>query len=145
MDDLDRKLITLLRHDARRSVSDLAAETGTSRATVRQHMERMERRGDIVGYTAVLRADVVSLPVRGITMIEVEGRATERVVQALAGMAEISAIHTTCGKWDLIVEIGTQSLTDLDTLLGRIRNLPGVTSSETNLLLATPRSAQARL
>ena len=145
MDELDNRLLTLLRHNARRSVSDLAIEIGVSRATVRARIERLEQRGDIIGYTVILRADAVSQPVRGITLIEVEGRAPERVAEALGGMPEVTAVHTTNGKWDLIAELGTQSLTDLDAVLRRIRMIRGVTASETNLLLATPRSARARL
>jgi DNA-binding Lrp family transcriptional regulator len=145
MDDLDQRLLVLLRHNGRRSISDLAIELGVSRATVRARIERMERQGDIVGYTVILRADAVSLPVRGITLIEVEGRAADRVVDALGGVAEVTAVHTTNGKWDLVAELGAQSLTELDAVLRRIRLIPGVTSSETNLLLATPRSTRARL
>lgn len=145
MDDLDQRLITLLRHNGRRSVSDLALELGVSRATVRSRMERLERSGDIVGYTVILRADAVSLPVRGIMLIEVEGRAGDRVVDALAGFPEVSAIHTTNGRWDLVIELGATSLTEFDGILRRIRLIPGVIASETNLLLATPRSARARL
>jgi DNA-binding Lrp family transcriptional regulator len=145
MDDLDQRLLVLLRHNGRRSISDLALELSVSRATVRARIERMERQGDIVGYTVILRADAVSLPVRGVTLIEVEGRAADRVVEALGGVAEVTAVHTTNGKWDLVVELGAQSLTDLDAVLRRIRLIPGVTASETNLLLATPRSTRARL
>lgn len=145
MDDLDGRLVTLLRHDARRSVSDLAAELGVSRATVRARMERLERAGEILGYTVILRADAVDLPVRGIMLVAIEGQATARAVRALGGFPEISAIHTTNGRWDLIVELGAQSLTDFDAVLRRIRLIPGVGASETNLLLATPRSAKARL
>lgn len=145
MDDLDQRLITLLRHNGRRSVSDLALELNVSRATVRSRMERLERSGDIVGYTVILRADAVSLPVRGIMLIEVEGRAADRVVDALGGFPEVSAIHTTNGKWDLVVELGAASLSDFDGILRRIRLIPGVIASETNLLLATPRSTRARL
>lgn len=145
MADLDQQLLTLLRHNGRRSVSDLAAELGVSRATVRARMARMERDGDIVGYTVILRADAVAMPVRGIMLIEVEGRAADRVVSVLGGLPEVSAIHTTNGKWDLIAELGAKSLTDLDAVLRRIRLIPGVTASETNLLLATPRSTRARL
>jgi len=143
--DADQKLLTLLRHNGRRSISDLAQELGLSRATVRARIERMERDGDIVGYTVVLRADAVSMPVRGLTMIEVEGRATSRVVDSLSGLVEVGAVHTTNGKWDLIVELGAASLTDLDSVLRRIRLIPGVTASETNLLLATPLTTKARL
>jgi DNA-binding Lrp family transcriptional regulator len=145
MDDLDQRLITMLRHDARLSVSDLAQALGLSRATVRARMDRLERTGDIVGYTVVLRADAVSMPVRGLTLIQVEGRMADRVVDALAGFPEVGAVHTTNGKWDLIVELATGSLADLDAVLRRIRLIPGITSSETNLLLATPRSTVARL
>ncbi|SRR5260370_22686921 len=145
MDDLDHRLLILLRHNGRRSISDLASELGVSRATVRARIERMERHGDIIGYTVILRADAISLPVRGIMLIEVEGRAADRVVDALGGFPEVTAVHTTNGKWDLIAELGSQSLTDLDAVLRRIRMIAGVTASETNLLLATPRSTRARL
>ncbi|MDQ0348689.1 Lrp/AsnC family transcriptional regulator [Ancylobacter vacuolatus] len=145
MDELDERLITLLRHDGRRSISDLAADLGVSRATVRVRLERLERGGQIVGYTVVLRADAVDQPVRGITMIGIEGRVTDRVIHALGGLPEISAIHTTSGRWDLIVELGTATLADLDAALRRIRLIPGVNNSETSLLLATPRSARAKL
>jgi DNA-binding Lrp family transcriptional regulator len=143
--DIDQRLLTLLRHDGRRSISDLATELGVSRATVRARMERMERQGDIVGYTVILRADAVSMPVRGIMLIEVEGRAADRVVDILGGFPEVAAIHTTNGRWDLVIELGTTNLTDLDAVLRRIRMIQGITASETNLLLATPRSTRARL
>jgi DNA-binding Lrp family transcriptional regulator len=143
MDALDRRLVMLLRRDGRRGISDLAQDLGVARATVRNRLDRLERDGEIVGYTVILRADVVSAPVRGITLIEVEGRAKDRVVEALTGFAEITAIHTTSGKWDLIVELATESLAELDRLLGDIRLVPAITASETHLLLATPRSSQA--
>jgi DNA-binding Lrp family transcriptional regulator len=145
MDDIDQQLLTQLRHNGRRSISDLAVELGLSRATVRARIERMEQRGDIVGYTVILRADAIAMPVRGIMLIEVEGRAADRVIDTLGGFPEVNAVHTTNGKWDIVVEFATQSLTDLDVVLRRIRLITGVTASETNLLLATPRSTKARL
>jgi len=144
-DETDQKLLTLLRHNGRRSISDLATELDLSRATVRARIERMERQGDIIGYTVILRADAISMPVRGITLIEVEGRAASRMVDILGGFPEVSAVHTTNGKWDLVVELGATSLTDLDAVLMRIRMIAGVTASETNLLLATPWTTRARL
>jgi DNA-binding Lrp family transcriptional regulator len=49
MDALDERLVTLLRHDARRSISDLAVDLGVSRATVRARMERLEKSGEVIG------------------------------------------------------------------------------------------------
>ena len=145
MDDIDRRLVTILRHDGRRSISDIALELALSRATVRARIERLEGRGEIVGYTVVLRADAVAMPVRGLTMVEVEGRMLDRVVDALVGFPEIGAVHTTNGKWDLVLEISAVSLTDLDAVLRRLRLVAGITASETTLLLSTPRSTKARL
>lgn len=145
MDELDQKLITLLRHNARRSISDLALDAGVSRATARARLERLEKDGHILGYTVILRADTVDQAVRGIMMIEIEGHVTDRVVKALGGFSEIAEIHTTNGRWDLIAEISADTLSDLDSVLRRVRLVPGITNSETNLLLATPRSTRARL
>lgn len=145
MDELDHRLITLLRHDARRGISELAAELDVARATVRNRIERLERSGEIIGYTVILKSDAVSLPVRGIMMIEVEGHSADKVIRALGGFSEISAIHTTNGRWDLIAELGAATLTDFDAVLRRIRLIPGIIGSETSLLLATPRSTRAKL
>jgi DNA-binding Lrp family transcriptional regulator len=144
-DEIDQRLLTLLRHDARRGLSDLASELGISRATVRNRMERLERSRVILGYTVILQSDAVDLPVRGIMMIEIEGHVTDRVIRLLGGFPEVSAIHTTNGRWDLIAELATSSLGAFDAVLRRIRLVPGITNSETSLLLSTPRSARARL
>lgn len=145
MHSLDEKLIRLLRHNARRSISDLAIEVGASRATVRARIDKLERSGNIIGYTVVLPADVTGSAVRGIMMVEIEGRVTDRVISALQAFTEISAIHTTNGRWDLIVELGADNLADFDAVLRKIRLVPGITASETSLLLATPRSTRAKL
>ncbi len=145
MDEYDYRLITLLRQNGRRSISDLAHEIGLSRATVRARMEKLEQSGDIVGYTVILRADAFNAPVRGIMLIEVEGRTAERVAAALGGYPEVTALHNTNGKWDFIAEIAANSLTEFDAILHRIRRIPGIASSETNILLSTPKSTSARL
>ncbi len=145
MDRLDQQLVTLLRHDGRRSVSDIALELGVSRATVRARMERLERDGDILGYTVILRNDAIEVPVRAVMMIEIEGHVLDKVIRQLGGLPEVAAIHTTNGRWDLVVELGAATLTEFDTVLRKIRLLPGITGSDTSLLLTTPRTTRARL
>jgi DNA-binding Lrp family transcriptional regulator len=143
LDDVDQRLIACLRHDARRSISDLAQELGLSRATVRARINRLERNRDILGYSVIVRGDADASPVRGIMMIEIEGRSTDQVIKALSGFSEIMAIHTTNGRWDLLIEFGAQDLTALDAVLRRIRLLPAIRASETNLLLSTSRSVRS--
>jgi DNA-binding Lrp family transcriptional regulator len=140
MDDLDRKLISTLRHDARASLSDLAILLGVSRTTVRGRIERLRDQGVIVGFTVVLKEDAHRDAVRGLMMIGIEGRGAERVTRQLGGLPAVRAIHSTNGRWDLIVELGTATLEELDEVLGRIRRFEGVNTSETNLLLATKKS-----
>ena len=140
MDDTDRKLISALRHDARASMSDLALGLGVSRTTVRGRIERLQRAGEIVGFSVVLKGDVARDPVRGLMMIGIEGRGTDRILRQLGGFSAVRALHTTNGRWDVIVELGAATLEDLDAILAQIRRLDGVASSETNLLLSTRKS-----
>ncbi len=144
MDEIDQKIIAILRRNARASVSDLALELKISRSTVRARMERLKSAGDILGYTVVLRGDVFEQPVRGIMMIKIEGKGTQRIVDHLYKMTEVTALHTTNGKWDLIVEMGTDTLVHFDDILRRIRLIDGISASETNLLLSTKRTNEAR-
>lgn len=140
MDKTDERLIAALRHDARASLSDLALGLNLSRTTVRARIERLQQRGDILGFTVVMKQDVLRDPVRGLMMIGIEGRGTERVVRQLQGLAEVRAVHSTNGRWDVIVELGTETLEGLDAALGRIRRFDGVSTSETSLLLSTRKA-----
>ncbi len=137
MDERDSQIIAELRRDSRISLSDLSATVGLSRVTVRNRLGKMQANGTIVGFTVVLAEDVRETPVRGLMMLGIEGRGTDRVVRALKGLSAVRALHTTNGKWDVIVELGTETLEALDDVLARIRRLEGVATSETNLLLAT--------
>lgn len=141
MDDMDAQLIGLLRHDARAPLSELAARIGVSRSTVRARIERMQARGDIVGFGVILKADVAEAPVRGIMMVSIEGRGTERIVRVLSGMPEVRGVHATNGRWDVILEISAQTLARFDDVLHQIRRVDGVSASETSLLLSTKKRA----
>lgn len=142
MDDTDHRLIAELRRDGRAAFSDLAERLGISRATVRVRMERLAARGEIVGFTVLTRSDATAAPVRGLMMIGIEGRGAERIMARLSGLPAVQAVHSTNGKWDLITEIGAQTLAELDEVIFRIRNLDGVMTSETNLLLTTRRAGR---
>ncbi|WP_333868804.1 Lrp/AsnC family transcriptional regulator [Cypionkella sp.] len=142
MDEMDQRLIAELRRDGRASFSDLAERLALSRATVRARMERLAAKGEIAGFTVLTRSDVADAPVRGLMMIGIEGRGGEKVMARLAGIPAVLAVHSTNGKWDLIAELATQTLLELDEVIHRIRNLEGVVTSETNLLLSTRKAGR---
>ena len=137
MDDLDLRLISLLRHDGRRAVSELAGDLKVSRATVRSRMEKLVDTGEILGFTAVLRDDWRDLPIRAVTLVVVDGHNTEPVIRSLSAMTEVRAIHSTNGKWDLVLDVATRDLAAFDDALNRIRLIEGITGTETSLLLTT--------
>jgi DNA-binding Lrp family transcriptional regulator len=69
-------------------------------------------------------------------MIEVSGKSTRRVVQALRGLPQIHALHSTNGAFDLIAEVDVANLAEFDRLLSAVRSIDGIERSETSLLLA---------
>lgn len=142
MDDVDQKIIAELRRDGRASISDLAERISVTRATIRARMERLVEKGEIAGFTVLTRAEVTAAPVRAIMLIGIEGKGAERTMARLAGLPAVQAVHSTNGKWDLIVDLGAQSLAELDEVIFRIRNIDGVMTSETNLLLSTRRAGK---
>lgn len=142
MDDVDQRLIAELRRDGRASLSELADRLTLSRATVRARMERLVTKGEIAGFTVVTRGDVSTAPVRGLMMIGIEGRGGEKIMARLGGLPAVTAVHSTNGKWDMIVELATQTLLELDDVIHRIRNIEGVMTSETNLLLSTRKAGR---
>ncbi|MBW4708731.1 Lrp/AsnC family transcriptional regulator [Roseobacter sp. YSTF-M11] len=140
MDEMDRRLIGVLRHNARATLSELASGLGLTRATVRTRIAKLQDRGDILGFSVVMKQDGLTDPVRGLMMIAIEGRGTDRIIRQLGGMPELRRVYSTNGRWDVIVEIGAKTLEQFDNVLARVRRLDGVTASETSLLLSTRKS-----
>ncbi|HEY8594810.1 MAG TPA: Lrp/AsnC family transcriptional regulator [Devosiaceae bacterium] len=137
MDDIDQRMIALLRFDARAPISTLAGKLGVSRATVRARIDRLVSDGTIQGFTIRVAAEATDATVRAITLIEIEGRAADRIRKALRGFPEIVALHTTNGRFDFVAELQARSLAAFDSLLGRIRQVEGITATETHILLAS--------
>ena len=140
LDDTDRRLLALLRDDARRSASSLAAALGVSRGTVQNRIAKLLRGGAIQGFTVRLRPEAERAgAVRAITTVEIRGRTAAGVLNTLRGLPEVRALHTTNGRWDVVAELAAERLEALDRALNRIRMLEGVANTETSILLSTQK------
>jgi len=139
MDDTDRRLIALLRQDARMSAATLAARLGVSRGTVTNRLRKLEDDRIIVGYTVRLRPDAEPNQIRAWMGVRVEGNQTRSVVAHLLGEPGVAALHDTNGRWDLLAELRADSLAELAQVLERIRLIKGIAATETSMLLATMR------
>ncbi|MDC7702978.1 Lrp/AsnC family transcriptional regulator [Vogesella indigofera] len=137
MSDTDRQLITLLRDNARMSVTELAQRLRVSRATVQNRIDKLEQSGVIIGYTVRLKPEAEGHRIRAWMNIAVEGNKAQAVLQALRGEPHVYALHSTNGRWDIVTELRADSLEQFDRVLGRIRLIPGIAATETSLLLST--------
>lgn len=136
LDDVDKRLIQALRDDARLPTSTLARRLGVSRGTVQNRIDRLIAGGILLGFTIRLRGDAEGGLVRAITSLEVRSADTRAVIAALKRMPDVGRIHSTNGRWDLVVEINTADLATLDRVLHEIRAVRGVSLSETSILLS---------
>ena len=137
IDDTDRELIALLRQDARMPVAALATKLKVARGTVQNRMKRLEREGVIVGYTVRVKPQAEAHRIRALMTIVVEGNRGAEVLHALRGHPNVTGLHSTNGRWDLIAELRAESLEAFDRALGNIRLIDGIASTETSLLLST--------
>ncbi|HEY0105792.1 MAG TPA: Lrp/AsnC family transcriptional regulator [Rhizomicrobium sp.] len=140
MDEIDRKLLALLREDAREAAASLAKKLKVSRATVQNRLARMLARGTIQGFTVRTRSELDESRVRAVMGIAIEGERSAKVIKTLRGFPEIEAIHTTNGRWDLIAELNTATLPAFSHALDQIRLIEGIAATETSILLATVKA-----
>lgn len=136
-DELDRRIIAHLRADGRAPLAKLADALGVARGTVQNRLDRLLETGALLGFTIRVREDYEDRSIRAVMLIEVTGKSTTQVIQRLRGIAEIEALHTTNGSWDLVADIHVQSLADFDRILREVRTIDGVANSETSLLLSS--------
>lgn len=137
VDALDQRLIALLRADGRAPISQIAAALHVSRGTAQNRLDRLIQAGVILGFTVRVRKDIDERLIRALMTVQLAGKTTAAVIARLRGIPEIRALHTTNGTWDLIAEIGVDTLPDLDRVLGTIRAIDGIRSSETSILLSS--------
>ena len=135
-DEKDKQLLRLLSENARSAVSDLARALGLARTTVQARIERLENSGYIAGYT--LRKGVSARPMlRASALLSVEPRSGAAVLQKLKTLLQVEKVHTTSGRFDLLVELSAQSTEELDETLDDIGATRGVKSSESLIHLST--------
>lgn len=135
--DIDRQLLSMLRQDSRQPVTKLAAELGLSRANVYARLNRLEEEGVIQGYTVRLGSDYDRRLIRAQVMIKVQLKQAKATEEALAAIAELSALHAISGEYDMIAVVEAETVSELNELIDRIGALDGVERTTSSILLAT--------
>ncbi|WP_207770515.1 Lrp/AsnC ligand binding domain-containing protein [Frankia canadensis] len=138
MEDLDRRIVQMLCRDGRMSFTDLGRATGLSISAVHQRVRRLEQRGVITSYTALVDPTEVGLPLTAfVSITPIDPSAPDDAADRLANIVEIEACHSVAGDESYLLKVRVASPTDLEALLQRIRAAAGV-STRTMVVLSTP-------
>ena len=137
MKPVDKKLLSLLKSDARMSTSDLARTLDLSRSTIQSKIKKLEQEGVIKGYTVVYGDEYKQSLVTAHVLIKVVQKLTAKTNRELSNIPEVSALHAISGDFDLIVMLKAESTQALSRILDEISNLDGVERTNSSVILET--------
>ena len=125
------------------SFTDLSRETGLSVSATHQRVRRLERRGVIRGYAAVIDPADAGLPLTAFVSIKpFDPAAPDDTADRLAHLSAIEACHSVAGDENYILKVRVASPADLENLLQEIRTA-GSVSTRTTIVLSTPYENRA--
>lgn len=138
MEDIDRQILAILSHDGRMSFTDLARRTGLSVSATHQRVRRLERRGVIKGYAALIDPADAGLPLTAFISVKpFDPAAPDDAPEKLAHLGAIEACHSVAGEENYILKVRVASPAALENLLQEIRAAANV-STRTTIVLSTP-------
>jgi Lrp/AsnC family transcriptional regulator for asnA, asnC and gidA len=134
LDDVSKAIIEQLQQDGRRSYAAIGKVVGLSEAAVRQRVQRLID-GGVMQVVAVTDPLELGFARQAMVGVRVTGR-LEPVADAIADLPEVDYVVITAGSFDLLVEVVAESDEHLlEVISGQIRDIAGVTSTETFMYL----------
>ena len=137
MDETDKTLLALLQSNARASTAELARTLQLSRSTVKDRIERLERRGVIKGYGVKLSDADGEGQITAHVMINVDPKLSGQVVRQLGKINAIKALYAVNGIHDLLAVTTTDSTQALDKALDEIGDIEGIEKTVSSIVLST--------
>jgi DNA-binding Lrp family transcriptional regulator len=141
VDSLDVRLIELLAAEPRVGVLEASRRLGVARGTVQARIDRLQSRGVITGFGPDI--DPVALGYRVMAFVTLEIRQAgghDPVAASLAQIAEVLEAHTITGAGDMLCRVVGRDNADLQRVIDRIVDVPGVLRTATVIALAAPVS-----
>jgi DNA-binding Lrp family transcriptional regulator len=138
LDDIDRQIVALLRQDARRSFQNIGLRVSLSAPAVKRRVDRLEADGVIRGYAARVDPGRFGWGTHAVVALYCEGRmAAAEVREAVDHHPEVEAAYTVAGEASAIMHVRARDTAHLEAALERIRDHPGVTRTQTQIVLST--------
>ena len=136
MDELDKRIITLLQADGRASNAKIAREVGVSEGTVRRRLRRLID-GDVIKVIAVPNLERMGYSTAALVGIQTGPGKVDDVANAIGELEEAHYVAITTGAYDVFAWVGLESPEKLGNFLrGKVGIIPGVTRTETFVNLA---------
>jgi DNA-binding Lrp family transcriptional regulator len=138
MDEVDRKIVALLREDARRSFQDMGRHVHLSAPAVKRRVDRLEADGAILGYTAIVDPPVFGWHAEAFVDLYCEGKLPgEAIKRAVRHEPGVVAAHTVAGEASALLHVMARDTKDLEQTLERIRAVDGISRTVTEVVLST--------
>ncbi len=138
LDELDLALIAQLQENARMPMTQIAKVLNRPTATVRDRVRRLENRGVIQGYTAVIDATKLGFSVKALVQVSTSGQAIdpEEFLHAAGQIPEVVSADLVTGDFEAVVTVHVRDVRHLSRILYEdMRELPGVTGTNTSIVL----------
>jgi DNA-binding Lrp family transcriptional regulator len=138
MDAVDREIVALLQGNARRSFADIGARVSLSAPAVKRRVDRLEDVGVIAGYAARIDPEAFGWHTHAFVDLFCEGRMSGGEIRAaVEGHPEVVGAYTVAGGGSAILHLRAEDTKHLEEALERIRDVPGVLRTQTQIVLST--------
>ena len=138
MDDTDRRIVALLRENARRSFRDIGGYVHLTAPAVKRRVDRLEADGVLLGYTAIVDASAFGWHAEAFVDLYCDGRMPgEAIRRAVEREPGVVSAHTVAGEASAMLHVRAHDTKDLEAALERIRSTEGITRTVTEVVLST--------
>jgi Lrp/AsnC family leucine-responsive transcriptional regulator len=138
VDAIDRRLVELLRGNARLSFAELARQVGLSAPAVHERVGKLEATGVLRGYHADVDPDAVGLGVTAlIGVVQDSAGDIDEVMVTLDGMPEIESCYFMAGEESFLLKARVGTIAELEQLIVRLNRIPGISRTRTAIALST--------
>lgn len=138
MDIIDVRILELLQQNARISVSEISKNVNLSLSAVSERLKKLEASKVIKSYTIILNPEYLGKELSVIMNISLENPDhTMDFIEFIMAESEILECHYITGEYDYALKITTKNTQTLEHMMNRIKSVPGIKKTQTNVVLST--------
>ena len=134
LDDLDRAIIGLLKHDGRMSFSEVSKRLNLPEATARYRVQRLLQ-SNVLRVNATLNPDLLGTPHVMIVQLFVENGKIDFVAEALVEIEEVQFVAITAGHHNIVIDVCFGTHDELLDFYAKLHQIPGVIRYESQVVM----------